>query len=469
MSFATVAINNVSKSFGPKPVLVDISFTLGPHTRMGVVGRNGSGKSTLLKVIAGIESHDVGSVVYMPPSASIGYLPQTSIRSNETVDEFLLGRTGVQQANDDLERTATVLADGTVESQNAYEVALERYVTSGAADFDARATTALKDVGLPEKYRRQPMNSLSGGQAAKAALAAILLSRFDLLLLDEPTNDLDFRGLELLEQFALRSEAGMLIVSHDRAFVERTTTSILEIDEHHHTAREFGGGWEAYERERSAVRDQAETSYSNFSAQKDQLKSRAQQQRQWSDKGVAKSKNPKDNDKFVKNWGAATSEKQAAKARQTERALDRLDQVDKPWEGWQLQMHLPTTSRAGDIVAKLTNAVVDRGDFKLGPINEEIGWAERVAIVGPNGSGKTTLLSALLRELPLTSGDSFVGPGVTIGRIDQLRTVLGADRPLAEVFIDASGLVPAEARSLLAKFDLGGRPRSSERKLAFAG
>jgi ATPase subunit of ABC transporter with duplicated ATPase domains len=164
---------------------------------------------------------------------------------------------------------------------------------------------------------------------------------------------------------------------------------------------------------------------------------------------------PRDNDKAQRDFRLNRTEKQASKAKATERALARLDVVEKPWEGWDLRYQLAGAPRSGDVVMRLTNAVVERSDFRLGPVDLEIGWGERIAIVGPNGSGKTTLLLALLGRLPLVAGERFIGPGVIVGEMDQARAVFDTGTPLLEAFGSATGLVVSDARSLLAKFGLG--------------
>ena len=213
-----------------------------------------------------------------------------------------------------------------------------------------------------------------------------------------------------------------MIVSHDRAFLERTITSVLELDERSHQGRQFAGGWLAYLEERATARRHAEESYEEYRGKRNAFEDRARSQRQWAVQGVSKAKkNPKDNDKAQRDFFTNRTEKQAAKVRVTEKALDRLEVVEKPWEGWQLQLSIASAARSGAVVARLNDAVVQRGDFTLGPIDVEIGWAERVAILGPNGSGKTTLLNALLGRLPLTAGTHWLGPGVVVGEIDQAR------------------------------------------------
>ena len=254
MSSATVSLRHVSKSFGPNPVLRDVSLTLAPGACVGVVAPNGTGKSTLLHVVAGLEPVDAGSVRVDPPGAVIGYLAQEpERRAGERVRDFLARRTGVGAATSELERAAAALADAeaATAAEDAYAVALDRYLALGAADFDGRLGEVADTVGLQPRVLDAPMPSLSGGEAARAALAAVLLARFDVFLLDEPTNDLDFAGLELLERVVHEWSAASAIVSHDRAFLERTIDTVLEIDDHAHTVTEFHGGWLAYLEERS--------------------------------------------------------------------------------------------------------------------------------------------------------------------------------------------------------------------------
>jgi ATPase subunit of ABC transporter with duplicated ATPase domains len=180
-------------------------------------------------------------------------------------------------------------------------------------------------------------------------------------------------------------------------------------------------------------------------------------------KGVAAAKRKQpDNDKAARKAKQETTEQLAARASRSERAIERLEVVDKPWEGWQLRFTIAAAPRSGSRVASLADAVVERGDFRLGPVTLEVGWAERVAIVGPNGSGKTTLLGALLGRIPLTSGTSWRGPGVVVGEIDQARATFEGEATLLEAFMAATGFTIAEARTLLAKFSLNaahvGRP-----------
>ncbi len=452
---ATVHARGVSLSFGARPVLTDVSFTVSPGQRIGVVGPNGTGKSTLLKVLAGLLIPESGSVVTAPPSAPIGLLPQEPDRDDgESVTEFIGRRTGVGAATAELEAATAALSTGEPGSDDRYSDALDRWLALGGPDLDARIGQTLAELGLDGAIADQATATLSGGQAARVSLAATLLSRFDVFLLDEPTNDLDFAGLATLEDFLVGLQAATVVVSHDRAFLERVVTHVLDLDEHTHQASLFAGGWSAYLADKATARQHAEVDYATYQAKKGELTARARTQREWSVQGVKKAKTSGETDKNIRFKNTADSEKVAHKAKATERAMERLEVVDKPWESWELRFEIGMAARSGDIVATLTDAVVERGTFRLGPVDLAIGWADRVAIIGQNGAGKTTLLDALLGRTELASGESFVGPGVVVGELSQRRDRFSTDASLFTVMSDATGQQANDVRSLLAKFGL---------------
>jgi ATPase subunit of ABC transporter with duplicated ATPase domains len=300
------------------------------------------------------------------------------------------------------------------------------------------------------------MTSLSGGQAARAGLASLLLSRYDVFLLDEPTNDLDLDGLDRLERFVQGLRAGTVVVSHDREFLARTVTRVVELDLVQQQVSVFGGGYDAYLEEREVARRHAREAYEQYDRTRAGLEDRARTQRGWMEKGVRNAlRKAPDNDKVGKRFRAEASEKQAAKARQTERLIERMDVVEEPRKEWQLQFEIATAPRAGAVVATAAHLVVRRGGFTLGPVDLQIGWGDRVALTGPNGSGKSTLLAALLGRLPADEGLARLGPGVVVGEVDQARSLFGSQVTVARAFAD---LVPdwpdAEVRTLLAKFGL---------------
>jgi ATPase subunit of ABC transporter with duplicated ATPase domains len=448
--------DHVSRHHGAQTVLDDVSLTVGPESRIGVVGPNGIGKSTLLRILAGLEEPDAGAVRRSPASTTVGWLPQEpDAHAGEVLRAYLARRTGVAAAEAELERLTAAMA-GDPSLVEAYSEALERFLALGGDDFEARAMTVLAEVGMPADRIDVPVGALSGGQAARAALAAILLARVDVLLLDEPTNNLDFDGLDLLERFVDGAPGAIVVVSHDRAFLDRCATRIVEITEEHHRAVEYAGGWTDYLAAKALGRSQQRDAFERYSAERGRLTERAHTQRQWSERAVKTAKKKAtDNDKILRKRGTERSEKQASKVRATEKAIGRLTVVEKPWEGWRLALDLGGGARSGDVVARLQGAVVERGSFTLGPVDLEIGWAERVAVLGPNGAGKSTLIGALLGTVPLVAGTRHLGPGVVVGELDQARGRFDGPATVVATMMAATTMPMDEVRSLLAKFGLG--------------
>ena len=464
-SLATLVARDITFERGGRTVLDRVSVTLSPETCLGVVGPNGVGKSTLLQVLAGSLAPLSGTVRADPPAATVGYLAQEqSSLPGETLRQAVTRRTGVAAAEAELADAAAGLNTGRPEADDRYAVALARYESLGAGDLEARLSTTLNEVGLGAELADREVATLSGGQEARLALAMVVMSRFDLTLLDEPTNDLDFDGLRRLESFVANRRGGMVIVSHDRAFLDGTVTSVLELEEHRHTGQLNGGGWAGYQAERAAALAHATEAYATYDATRRELRARAQRERQWATSGVSREKrNPKDNDKAQRDFRINKTEKLASRARRTERAMDALDVVEKPWEGWDLRFSIEQAPRSGAVVVRLQDAVLRRGHFTLGPLTLEIGWADRLALVGPNGSGKTTLVETILGRLPLASGSRWIGPSVVVGELGQDRRLLGSvrgdgaggDETVVDALTRSTGSTLSEARSLLAKFGLG--------------
>jgi len=461
--FATLVIRGLSIAAGPRPLLADVDLIVAPGDRLGLLGPNGSGKSTFLRTLAGTLTPEGGHVRLAPPSATVGYLPQEArAQPGETVRGLLARRTGVADAGARLDAATDALATGRPGADESYATALDLWLTLGGGDFDARAGAVTADLGLPAELLDHATAHLSGGQAARVRLAALLLARFDVFLLDEPTNDLDLDGLERLEQFVVGLAAPLIVVSHDRAFLERTVTAVAEIDEHAHTLTRYDGGWTAFLDEHARARHHAERDYRAYVDQRDTLLERARTQRRWAAKGIHAARRSGETDKFIRHRAVQSSESMAAHARRTEQALARLGVVDKPWEGWDLRLTIANAGRSGSQVARLDGAVVEldaperRARFVLGPVSLEVGWGDRMAIVGANGSGKTTLLRALLGRVPLAAGRRRLGPGVVVGEIGQGRDDLSGHATLLDGFMARAGIAAAgDARSVLAKFGLG--------------
>ncbi|MGW5398513.1 ABC-F family ATP-binding cassette domain-containing protein [Streptomyces sp. NPDC003952] len=453
---ATLVAKKLTAAHGERTLFADLDLVVAPGDVIGLVGVNGAGKSTLLRMLAGLDAPETGETRLSPPSAAVGHLPQEpERRPGESIREFLARRTGVAAAQAELDAATQGLVDGTPGADDAYADSLDRWLNLGGADLDERALQVAADLGLSVGLDL-PMTALSGGQAARAGLASLLLSRYDVFLLDEPTNDLDLDGLERLEQFVKGLRAGTVVISHDREFLARTVTKVLELDLAQQQINLYGGGYDAYLEERERARNHAREEYEEYSDKRSALEDRAAVQRGWMDKGVKNAKRKStDSDKLGKNFRADASEKQASKARQTQRAIERLEVVDEPRKEWELRMEIAAAPRSGSVVATLREASAQRGEFTFGPASLQIDWADRVAITGANGAGKSTLLAVLLGRLVPDSGYAALGSGVLIGEVDQARGLFLGEEPLIEAFCTAvPDTEPAEVRTLLAKFGL---------------
>jgi ATPase subunit of ABC transporter with duplicated ATPase domains len=465
---ATLLARGLSVAFGDRTLFSGLDVVVAPGDVVGLVGANGAGKSTLLRSLAGLQVLDAGSVTLAPTSACVGYLPQEpERRAGELLRHFLARRTGVAAAQSALDRATAALASGDpvdgVPAEDAYHAAFEHWLALGAADLEERAEAVADSLGLAMDLGSL-MTSLSGGQAARACLASLLLSRYDVFLLDEPTNDLDLDGLERLERFVTGLREGVVVVSHDREFLARTVTRVVELDAAQQRVSVFDGGYAAYLEEREVARTHARQAYDEYAETRAGLEQRARTQRAWMDKGVRNARRKaRDNDKVARAFRVEATEKQASKARQTERLIERLPEVEEPRKEWRLRMQIAVAPRAGAVVATARGVVVSRGPFTLGPVDLQVDWGDRMGLTGPNGSGKSTLLAVLLGRLAPDEGTASLGPGVVVGEVDQARSLFTAQTALLRAFAQQVPAWPeADVRTLLAKYGLGadhvGRP-----------
>jgi ATPase subunit of ABC transporter with duplicated ATPase domains len=448
-----LAARNLTVVRGPQVVLDGVDLVVDGTSRIGVLGRNGAGKSTLLRCLAGLEAPTAGTVERSPPGLTVGYLAQEpDPLAGETTAAYLGRRTGLAVAEEAMQAALRAVGEHPGRHElEAYDDALARFLALGGDDHDTRAPRVLADVGLDPAVLEVPLARLSGGQRVKAGLAAVLLARFDVLLLDEPTNNLDFDGLARLERFLAAEERPVVLVSHDRAFLSATTTRIAELDLHSRRLTEYGGGYDAYVEERRRRREQAYADYDEARAERARLEEAARQKRAWA--ASRRGERRTDNDKALAGRRKERATAGATRAKAIERRLERLGDPAKPWEGWDLRLSLQAGRRSGEVVASLAGAVVERGGFRLGPVDLELRWRDRLALTGPNGAGKSTLLGLLTGELRPAAGTVRLGSGVVVGHLGQDRapgegTLLDAVRERTELPVE-------EARSLLAKFDLG--------------
>ncbi|NYD42504.1 ABC-F family ATP-binding cassette domain-containing protein [Nocardioides panaciterrulae] len=456
----TLTVAGLDVSFAARTLFRGLDLVLADGSVTAVVGPNGSGKSTLMRTIVGDLPVETGSVRLAPRDATIGWLPQVVPDPAESLLAYARRRTGVAAADLELERAATALAAGDPGAEDRYATALERWLALGAADLEDRLPQVAGPVGLDVDPGR-PLGSLSGGQAARAALVAVLLSRYDVLLLDEPTNDLDARGLALMTDFVVGHEGPVLVASHDRAFLDTVATRVVELDLAQQRIGHYAGGWSEYAEARALARRQARSAYETYAARRDDLVAQARRREEWAAQGQRNVSAGGEPDKHIREKHRARADRQAAKGSRLRAAADRLEVVEQPRKEWELRYAIAAGPEPAAVVASLDRAVVVRGDFRLGPVDLGLGRGDRVAISGDNGSGKTTLVGALLGELPLDGGRHTLGSRVRLGVLDQRRTLLETDRPVADVvrreLAGVGGQEPdrGEVRTLLAKFGLG--------------
>ncbi|CAM3248826.1 ABC-F family ATP-binding cassette domain-containing protein [Mycobacterium frederiksbergense] len=456
---ATLVAKDVAGGHAHRTLFEHVDLTVAPGDVIGVVGANGAGKSTLLRILAGDLDPLGGTVSVAPTDAFVGWLPQEHERiPGETVAGYIARRTGCAAATSAMEAAAEGLSDSGA-TADEYSSALDHWLATGAADLEERLPAVLADLGLDSGSvpDSTPMTALSGGQAARVGLAALLLSRFDIVLLDEPTNDLDLDGLARLERFVGELRGGVVLVSHDREFLARSVSRVLELDLAQNTTTVFGGGYDSYLQERAVNRRHKREQYEEFADKKADLVARARTQREWSSQGVrnAMRKAP-DNDKNRRRAQTESSEKQAQKVRQMESRIARLEEVEEPRKEWTLQFTIGSAPRSSSVVATLDNAVVRQGEFVLGPVSLQVDAGERIGITGPNGAGKSTLLGLLLGRTPPDEGRAGLGANIAVGEIDQARAEFDGPGRLLDRFEQHVPDWPtAEVRTLLAKFGLG--------------
>ncbi len=456
----SIAIHEISLSRGAKILVDGFSTVIGDDSCVGIFGPNGCGKSTLLQAILGEVPLDGGQILFNPGPGTVGYLPQLrELPGESTVRDVLRFRTGVADAERRLGSASRRLeTDSSPDAEDAFNEALNRFISLGVDSLDDRAPTVLADLGCAFSLERT-CEGLSGGELARVSLAAILLSQFDVLLLDEPTNDLDEVGLRFLTDFVTSRMTPVLLVSHDRRFLEATITAVLEFDPYLNRVVRFDGGYQAWQRERVRTRSAAIEATEQFDQQVVTLNAQIQASKNRADSGVRAAKREYSAghvDKLQRGAMLEGATSSAGSVRKVERKLAKLSAPEQVRRVWSLRLQFPAPPGPPGLFV-LDNIVVKRGEFELGPISLTISPGQRARINGPNGSGKSLLINVLTGSIGETGGRSGLPQPGEIGVLDQQRSSVPAQQErLVDWFPDASGLEPVEARTLLAKFGLGG-------------
>jgi len=463
-----LVVNGITKRYGDQIILEDVSFAVNRGDRMGLIGPNGCGKTTLLRIIAGLERPDSGNVTFQPKGLRIGFLPQGLHVPEDTLIGDLLEPHRVELAHVETElarisdQIARAEGDDAEALMAVYDRTLDRLTFLSLQVSESQAENVLATLGLQDLGLSTPVHELSGGQKTRLSLARVLLSDAELLLLDEPTNHLDIEMLQWLEEWLARIEGGVLIVSHDRTFLDQTVNQILDLDETTHTVRVYDGNFSAYlamylterEKQMAAYRDQE---YEIRRMRQDIAHTKEQARR------VERSTIDDQQRRYAK--------KVARKATSRERKLTRYmksdQRVEKPREGWRMKLEFAKPKHRGQDVLIIEDLAIGYPGFEplLVDVNLHLRAGARVALTGANGLGKTTLLRTISGSMDPFAGRVRLGPSIQLGYMAQEQEVLDPDRSSLALIREAAPMSETEARAFLHYYLLSGedplRPISS--------
>lgn len=429
-------VNALSKLYGAETILANIKLEVQTKDRIALVGRNGAGKSTLLKIIAGELSHDGGEII-KPKDVSIGYLAQnTGLETSLTIwDEMLTVFTHLQQMETKLRRLEQEMGkEENFSNEATYERLLADYdqlqldyKDQGGYQYEADIRSILSGLGFPVETHQTTISTLSGGQKTRLALGKLLLTKPDLLILDEPTNHLDIETLTWLEQYLQGYPGAILIVSHDRYFLDKLVTQVYEIS--NKESRRFVGNYSKYLDLKSALYEQEMKRYEK---QQDEI--------------------AKLEDFVQKNIARASTTKRAQSRR---KQLDRMELLTRPLgDSKSASFHFDIEKQSGNDVLQVKDATIG---YDEDPIIEHVTMrltrGDSVALVGPNGIGKSTLLKSLVNKLPLLHGEVSFGSNVSVGYYDQEQANLTSSKRVLNELWDEYPLQPEkEIRTILGNF-----------------
>ena len=446
-----LTVSNLTVGRGFRDLFTDISFSVGAGERIAILGPNGSGKSTLMECIAGRVTPRAGSVTRNPPALSVGYLHQSHDVAGiaATVGEILQSDMALE---DQLAAAAARLAASPADPQAeaAYTAALERLTTTPAS----AGAPALADWSLEDLDPAMPVRELSGGQRQKLALARLLADRPDFLLLDEPTNHLDAGALDRLAEVLLRFRGGVLLVSHDRAFLDQVATGILAIDPASGTLTRYAGNYSAYAQQRSRERERQRALYRTEQAVMARMRHDIARTREQA-RQVERSTTPRSPN--VRRLAKKVARKAGSREKKLERYRNDPARAQRPTDGWRVKVEFGEAAGGNRALALERLAIgYDGRPPLLEEVTVDLGTRERVALQGPNGSGKTTLLRTLAGDLDPAAGSIRTSAAAVIGYMAQKQETLDpCSTALASVRAECA-MSETEARSFLHLFLFSG-------------
>ena len=444
--------HHISKTYGVQPILEDISFSISNIERVGLIGPNGSGKTTLMRILAGLEQADSGAIVSTRPNLGVGYLAQgMDFNPEQTIQSTLSLQLDSENALEtEIATLAAELASDPdhPQTQARYDAALRQI--SNLESLPA----ILAPLGLSDLPLNTPVKHLSGGQKTRLMLARVLLEEPHLLLLDEPTNHLDIKMLEWLEDWLIRFHGAALIVSHDRAFLDNTVTSVLELDPATHGIKSYAGNYADYLEQKLTEREKQAQAYQDQQDELAQLRSAAMHIR-----GLTKMKKGgkgDSGDKFAKGFfGNRATKNVAGRAKHIEARIDRIlteERIEKPKSSWQMKLDFGAPAHQSRDVLVTENLAVGYDQPLLSNLNLNIRAGQRIALTGPNGTGKTTLVRTIAGTLKPLAGSLKLGATVKLGYMAQEQELLNPGFNSLQTIQSAAPFNETEARNFLHYF-----------------
>ena len=435
-----LSCNNVSKSFGVETILEDISFSVNEGDKIGIVGVNGTGKTTLFKVITGIFPHDKGDI-FTSKNCRLGYLEQnTNFYSEKTIyDEVVSVFSDLIEAEEELRSLEHQIAslsakesssgDQLKKAMDTYGKKYEEFEKKNGYAYKSEVRGTLKGLGFSDEEMNKPVNVLSGGEKTRVLLAKLLLSKPSLLLLDEPTNHLDADAIEWLEAFLRSYEETIMIISHDRYFLDQSVNRIFEMENKRLTS--YNGNYTEYQKQAKINREIRLRQYEN-------------QQR-----------DIKKQEESIERLKAYGREKHLKRARSKEKMLDKVDRLDKPQElRKKARFNFVLRHHSGNDLLKAQGLGKSFGDRKLFEgVDFDLYRGEKVALIGPNGVGKSTLFKIIMGDESQDQGEYKLGQGVDIAYFHQEQKSLNLENSIIdEVWDDNPHMTQTEVRNLLGAF-----------------
>ncbi len=448
--------HHISKSFGVQTILDSVSFSVNRGERVGLVGPNGCGKTTLLRILTGQDQPDAGTVQLTPPDVRVGYLAQgAEFSPGETLADFIARyHHDADVLTAQVERLAESLARAPEQAdlQHEYDAALERLALASPGGGGVQGTLAALD--LAHVPLTMPVANLSGGQKTRLSLAGVLFSNPQLLLLDEPTNHLDLDMLEWLERWLNAFRGAALVVSHDRTFLDRTVTRILDLDPETHTAREYVGNYSAYIEQKLAER---ERQWGEWRDQEYEIRRVKQDIARTKQQALRVELSTTARQPGVRRYAKKVAHKAASREKKLDRYLASDERVDKPKQGWQMKLEFGGAPVSGQDVLELQDLSVGYGEqVLLSKLDLFVRHGARIALVGPNGAGKTTLVRTIAGRLAPLAGRVRVGANVRVGYMAQEQELLDPKLDAFETISRVAPLSETDVRSFLHFFLFAG-------------